>query len=85
MVVQVADFPQALAETVDANKICCPRRKIMSVTRKNLKKSEEILFLVSSLIFCLIIAFGQPVNPFPVDNWFKTQYQLIGQFTGQDN
>jgi hypothetical protein len=33
----------------------------------------------------LIIAFGQPVNPFPVDNWFKTQYQLIGQFTGQDN
>jgi hypothetical protein len=43
------------------------------------------VFLVGGLFFCLIVAMGQFVNPFPVDGWFQSQYRLFGTFTGQDN
>ncbi|TRT81487.1 MAG: hypothetical protein EWV82_12830 [Microcystis aeruginosa Ma_AC_P_19900807_S299] len=48
-------------------------------------KKLDILFVIISLIFGLVVAFCLPINYFDIDGWFRSQHFLFGKFAKDDN
>jgi hypothetical protein len=47
--------------------------------------ATELVFTVGTLVFCLAVAVGQPVNPFPEDGWFDSRKLIFVSNPGGDN
>lgn len=50
-----------------------------------LKISHDRFFISVLFLGTLVSALTLPVNPWPRDGWFETQYWIVGSFLGQDN
>jgi hypothetical protein len=48
-------------------------------------RATERAFAVGTLAFCLAVALGQPVNPFPEDGWFDSRKLIFVSNQGGDN
>ncbi|MCI5148841.1 MAG: hypothetical protein D3916_05530, partial [Candidatus Electrothrix sp. MAN1_4] len=48
-------------------------------------KVVDVCFATLLLVFCLVVALTLPVNCFPEDGWFHTQYYLFGRFPGGES
>ncbi|MEM8779910.1 MAG: hypothetical protein AAGF26_13770, partial [Cyanobacteria bacterium P01_G01_bin.49] len=58
----------------------------IAIEKPNFSCSKiELFFILASFFVCLIFALSQPVNPFPEDGWFQSQYKLLGQSHAGDN